>query len=151
MEKGDISNAVVPHAYFVFEGFVGLLPDERSRDKYDKNVRKQNWRRAAATFVINDNARRMLWDLVWNVGWHIRVVTFLPSELRDHLALRIDTEDIPASTMEVFEDHRELEHVLALRPHVIAVYHSDPRLRFPWGHKGVYLDPTKLVRIGAPQ
>lgn len=144
MRYGDLSSKVVPRLIVVFEGAVGILPENKKK-AYDKCVKKVFWADAIDLFEINENvAGRIVWLMV-KKDVSISLVTWMPVDAADAIEDRMNEENIPvrgcfSATPQI------LARQLAYKPDVVTVYDPDPAHILTYGSKGVYL--TSAAQIG---
>jgi hypothetical protein len=140
VEKGNISNEVVPRLLIVFEGLIGLLPTPAALAKEAAYRKTHRWKRAVNCYEINEVMAKHIWDLTWRKNFSIDVVTFMGSDFAAELRNRLDDERLPLGTVRSSTPGL-LSRELAYDPSVFAVYDPDPTHVFTYGGKGRVLDP----------
>lgn len=146
MEKGDISNAVVPRFLFVFEGIIGKLPDVRAESKARALFAIHQWVRCVRCYQIDTHISKVLWDLAWRQSIQFDVVTFLGEGMADAIRDRLDYLQLPVSNV----DHTtgdELVHQLTYRPNIVQIVHPFPDWQFRFGGVGRYVETTEGFAI----
>jgi hypothetical protein len=134
MQRGDLSNEVVPKLLIVFEGAIGYLPEDKRR-MFEKAMGKGHWDDACACWDLNDLMLRKIWDVVARQSREVEVITYLGKDFADTLAGRLDVEDVPVHAVWA-TDPASLSRKLAYMPSVSAVYDPDPAHQFTYGAKG---------------
>lgn len=148
MKNNDIANAVVPHDVIVFEGLLGLLPeDAKSIAAEEKFRRKRKWDKAVACYEMNEMLARKIWYMVWHHSAEYDVMTYLGKEFAEELEKRIEEEGLPIRR--VFADDPYIfARSLILMPDVRTVYDPNPFNRFVFGKKGRVLLPDQFNMLG---
>lgn len=148
MQHGNLSNRVMPSIVVVFEGAVGLLPEDKIKD-YHKAVSKNRWWQAVDLFELNRMYLLKFLDLTWNKGFNIELCTWMGhgTEYDDaalRIAERMDFENIPIYS--VWSDAPDkLAREVSYLPRIARIYDPDPNHVFKYGGKGVLLtDPNQL-------
>ena len=144
MLKGDLSNKMLPRLVVVFEGAVGVVPDDR-RKSYFKLCQKKRWQQAINCYELNDLMLSKLLDLRWRQDVNVNLVTWLGDEAAVAIQDRMDEEGIPVGGCFASTPSR-LSRELAYAPDIIAVYDPDPDHIFTFGSKGIIL--TDVNQIG---
>jgi hypothetical protein len=135
MDKGDLSNEVIPRILLVFEGVVGWLPPENKKT-YDKLVRKGQWYYAVYEWELNDLMLRKIWDVMFRQSRELDIITYIGGQpFADALAARLDEEDVPVRRV-WYTTPAILSRKIALMPDVAAVFDPDPAHQFTYGGKG---------------
>src|ERR1044071_6442856 len=103
MKNGNLSNRVMPSIVIVFEGAVGLLPEDKIKD-YHKAVSKGRWWQAVDLFELSPKYLTKLLDLFWNKGYNVEIVTLMSDDTEyKEAALRIeermDAENVPVHSV----------------------------------------------------
>lgn len=146
MEKGDIANDVAGRLLFVFEGLIGVLPDNQElTERFYRRVRA--WKRAAALWEIDSRMLAHLWDIVWRSRFPLDVVTFLPEPYAGEMKLRLDNLQVPYGHFQVYESAHVLGRRLAHMPYVQRVYYGLPGLTFVFGSKGELVTDPGVFRL----
>lgn len=154
MERGDISNDVVPRLVIAFEGMLGIpkpVPQER-RFVGIRQLSRQFGKRKALTdelmdgFEINETLAKVIWDTVYRYAYRIDVVTYLGEEFAEALEKRLDDEHLPISSVWADEPHK-LARAIAYRPDIAAIFDNDHHLFY--GSKGRILPAGATSLIGA--
>ena len=141
MQKGDISNEVVPRLLIVFEGLLGVLDTPKDRAAELLARKAHRWKSVLAAYTINEMLARHVWDIVWRKNFSVDVVTFLGDDFADLLQERLDKENLPIGRIRSTTSDK-LSRELAYDPSVIAVYDPDPSHRFTYGGKTRIMDPN---------
>lgn len=144
MEKGNLSNIVMPRLLIVFEGKLGMLPAQNQK-AYDKAVKRGRWGEAADLFTLDKLMMAQMVRVVRNIGMNLDIVTWLGDNMATEVARRMDDENIPVH--DVFASSPDmLARELAYMPDVAWVYDPDPAHVFTFGRKGVLL--KEVAQIG---
>lgn len=142
MEKGDLSNEVVPRLLVVFEGLLGYLPDTTTRAKFAVECKFHRWKQALNCFVVNERMARLIVDAAWRYKYAVDVVTFLGEEFDELLPPLLDDRwQLPIGNCWA-EDPTVLARRLAYAPTIAGVFHAMPDLQHTFGSKGVLVDPN---------
>lgn len=142
MEKGDISNAVVPRYLFVFEGVLGHLPNIAAERRFHLFAKMHQYRRAVREWEINPHMGKVMWDLAWRRGMQFDVVTFLGEPLAEEIENKLNSLQLPfshcdATTLE------KLSRELIFRPNIVEVVHANPEWTLKFGARGRYIGTTE--------
>lgn len=140
MQKGDIDNVVVPRDMLVFEGLLGVIPDERIAKHEQKFRAKKRWQDALDCYEINDLLVRKMWHMVWYYSLEIDLVTYHPRGFRDVLEVRMENENIPVRRV-YSEEPGALARRLVTMPYVRTIYDPFPDHQFLYGGKGRIILP----------
>ena len=148
MEKGDISNEVVPRLCLVFEGLVALLPPKLARRETVARKLGQ-WKRVINYYEPNEEMAKRIWDLTTRFSFQLECVTWYPVDTVEHIKSWIDDQDLPISR--VFNSTPVLlSRSIAYRPNLAAIYDPDPSHRFTYGSKGrIVLDSAHADMLGS--
>lgn len=146
MEGGDISNLTPPRFLFVYDGLIGTIESAAQQKKERFYITLRRWDKAVACRTINETALSYIWDIAWRWNMQIDIVTFLPYHEAIHRQL--EEEGVPFSNFRHYVRPEVLAMKLAYMPYVHRVYFSEPKRRFLFGDRGVYVptmekfDPT---------
>lgn len=148
MQHGNLSNQVMPSIVIVFEGSVGLLPEDKLKD-YNKAVSRNRWWEAVDLFQLSRPYLSKFLDLVWNKGFNLEICTWMGHGTEyDDAALRIserfDFENVPVYSVWSSTPDR-LARESSYLPRIARIYDPEIGHAFKYGGKGVYLtDPNQL-------
>lgn len=150
MKHGNLSNRVMPSIVIVFEGLVGLLPEDMTKD-YHKAVGRDRWWQAVDLFQLSRPVLSKMLDLVWNKGMNLEICTWMGhgteyDEAALRIAERMDFENVPVYSVWSSEPDK-LARQLPYLPRIARVYDPDPAHVFTYGGKGVYI--TDYNQLGA--
>lgn len=143
MQKGDISNSIVPRMLIVFEGFLGQLNTPKDKAALAVAMRLHKWKSAVNCFELNGLVVQHIWDAVWRKNYTIDVVTFYGQGFGEALEIRLENEDLPVGSVHATTPGL-LAREVVYRPNVLAVYDPDPSHVFTYGSKG------RVVSADAP-
>jgi hypothetical protein len=150
MERGDISNEVVPRLVIAYEGMLGVLPEKPERvhelvaRKFGRRARMA--KRTVDAYEINDRLARVIWDTTWRFRYSVDVVTYLGDDAVEPLEERLDREGLPIGR--VWADTPErLARRLPYMPDVAAIFDNEHHLIY--GSKGRTLPAAPTTLIGA--
>lgn len=144
MYKGDLSNKMMPRLILVFEGAVGVVPEDKKRE-YAKACQKKKWWDAIRCYDLNDMMLAKILDLHWRRDINVSVVTWLSQDAALAIEERMDEEGIPIRGC-FFSKPAKLARELAYMPEVMAIYDPDPDHVFTYGSKGVVI--TDVNQLG---
>jgi hypothetical protein len=144
MQKGDLSNEVIPRILLVFENAVGWLPDANIK-AHAKARAKQHWEDAVACWDLNELMLRKIWDVTFRKSITVEVVTFLGAGFADCLAARLDEEDVPVHRVWATTP-AQLARKITFMPDVAKIYDPDEAHVFTYGAKGCVL--TDVHQLG---
>ena len=147
MQRGDISNEIVPRLVIVFENLLGILPNKRAEAKVSTYLRLKQWKRAVNTYEIHEPLAHRIWDITWRLHYQVEVCTYLGPDFGKALRERLDDEDLPISRVWDTKPHT-LARKLAHMPYVAAIYDPDPGHQFTYGSKGRVLTPGTTHLLG---
>lgn len=149
MRGNDLGNRIVPRDVLVWEGLLGLLPDERTRKQEAKFRSRRKWQQAVDLYQINEIMARKIWDLAWRFDVEVNLLTFLGPEFAEALEARvIDRENLPLR--HVWSERPDaFARSLAYQPDLRHVYDPDPAHQFLYGAKGRILSPDQAHLFGA--
>lgn len=142
MKGNDLDNLVVPRDILVFEGLVGLIPDEKMARQEIKFREKEDWDEAVSCYDINELLARRVWDMVWRYSIEVDLLTYHGPGFASALEDRMERENLPFRRI-----FSELPSVLARRlatmVDVRTIYDPFPDHQFLYGSKGRILLPEK--------
>lgn len=148
MEKGDISNEIVPRLALVFEGLIGVLP-KRDVRKHTVARKFGQWKRAVNYYVPNEPIAIRIWDLATRYNFRLSAITWMPHEAVEHIQNWIDDQDLPIGRI-MATTPTLLSRAIAHMPDLAAIYDPDPSHRFTFGSKGrIVLDPANTDMLGS--
>ncbi|MFE2100857.1 hypothetical protein [Streptomyces sp. NPDC059468] len=150
MERGDISNEVVPRLVVAYEGMLGILPEkpERVHELVTRKFgrRQRMAKRTVDAYEINDALARVIWDTTWRFKYSVDVVTYLGDDAVGPLEARLDAEGLPIGRVWATTPER-LARRLPYMPDVAAVFDNEHHLIY--GSKGRTLPAHPTTLIGA--
>lgn len=151
MYKNDLSNRMMPRLVVVFEGAVGVVPDEKAKDYHKiisrRKVSDMDWWHAIKCYDLNNLILSKILDLHWRKDINVSVVTWLGEGAALAISERLDDEGIPAG---VFASTPvKLARELVYRPDIIAVYDPDPDhvFTYPSGRGVILTDANQIGRL----
>ena len=149
MEHGDISNGATGRIVMVFEGLIGILDSKPAVAKEAAYRKARRWKASVGCYTINEHIARVMSDTFWRYDYNIDVVTWMPENFAEALAVRLDEVNLPVG--KVWSDNpTNLARDLAYQPSVALVCDPDPAHQFYFGGKGRIVDPyTTTSLIGA--
>lgn len=147
MKNNDLANIVVPHDVIVFEGLLGLLPDDRAVVAANKYLRRRKWTKALACYEINEMLARKIWHMTWYKSAEYDVLTYLGEDFAVALRERFDEENLPIRRV-LADDPHMFARSLIFNPDVRTIYDPDPAHRFVFGDKGRVLFPDQYNLLG---
>lgn len=147
MEKGNISNVVVPRVVVVFEDFIASLPNDTARRKFDLASRKGKWNKAFSQFRYNSLVLQVIMDAVFRRGIALDTVTFIDEEFTEVISAKLDEEGIPVGRV-FYSTPERLSRSLAYRPDISYVCDPDPKRQFTYGGKGVFVSVANPNLLG---
>jgi len=125
----------------VFEGAVGILPEDNMK-KYNKYVAKKQWWRAIDCYEIAEMYTRKILDLGWRKNYNINIVTWISEEAAEQIESKLSFLPIRGC---FYSSPSQLAMDLPFNPEIIRVYDPDPSHVFTYGGKGVVLtSPNQL-------
>lgn len=137
VKHGDLSNKVRPSLLIVFEGLIGVLPDE-NKAAFDKAVKHDRWWHAISYYTLDPQVMSKMLDLIWHKQMNLEIVTFLSENAAIAIAERMDQENIPvASVWDCTPDR--LSRLLSYLPRIAKVYDPDKSRAFKYGSRGMYV------------
>ena len=141
MERGDISNEVVPRLAIVFENLIGLLPTKPDQAKFTTYRKFHQYKRAVKVFQPNEMLIHRVWDITWRMHWQVEAITYLGEEFVEPIEEWIDREDLPISSVRAY-DPNLLAREIAYMPYLAAIFDPDPGHQFTFGAKGRIVGPN---------
>ncbi len=148
MRDNDLSSFIVPRDVIVWEGLLGVIPDERTALREAKLRRRHKWGKALACYETNEMMARKIWDLVWRFSMEIDLLTYVSREFSLELQTRVDNENLPLRRV-WFEPANLLARRLAVAPDIRTIYDPDPAHQFTYVGKGRVLMPGDYNMLGA--
>lgn len=124
--KGEGLGRPSPRFVLVFEHLLGRI-SPADEPAYGKLMRRRDYDRAVALWVLDDLVVRILWDRVVRYSQVYCVVTYLSSDelLARSLAAKLGREEIPIRVCWAQDPAVFARHLVTL-PDVIRVYDPDP-------------------------
>lgn len=142
MRGNDLDNAIVPRDVLVFEGLLGLLPDEKVARQERKFRSKKRWAEAVGCYEINELLARKMWDMAWRYSLEIDLMTYLGHPFATALEERIDRENLPVRRV-WSEEPNILARRLATMPDIRTIYDPYPEHQFLYGGRGRIITPEQ--------
>lgn len=134
MHKGDIDNKVTPRLLLVFEGALGNLPKESERS-HKRAMKRGNWAKAVSLWKLNQELILRMWYVYRTLDKQIEIVSYLPEEFVEELALRLDQEAVPSSRVWASQPFL-VARLTSFQPDISHIYDADPSRVFTYGSKG---------------
>lgn len=148
MEKGDISNEIVPRLALVFEGLIGVLPKQNMRKETVARKLGQ-WKRVINYFEPNEPIALRIWDLTHRFNFTLTAITWMPPSTVEHIENWLDAQNLPIGRVQATTPVL-LSRSIAYQPDLAAIYDPDPSHRFTFGGKGrIVLDPANTDLLGS--
>jgi hypothetical protein len=149
MRGNDLGNLVVPRDVLVWEGLLGLIPDEKVARLEAKFRTKKKWEDALGCYETNEMLARKVWDLVFRYSIELDLLTYHGWEFANALEQRMDAESMPFRR--VWAEHPNvLARRIATMPEIRTIYTPFPDQQFLYGGKGrVLLPETAHLLLGA--
>lgn len=148
MKGNDLDNIVVPRDVVVWEGLLGLLPDQKVANMEAKFRAKEKWDKAVACYEMNEMLARKVWDLVWRFSYELDLLTYHGRHFALALEKRMEEEQMPFRRV-WSEQPNILARRLMLQPDIRTIYDPDPSHQFTYGGKGRVLLPDQYDLLGA--
>lgn len=143
LQRGQLDNKAMPRMVIVFEGAIGILPEDNTKN-YNKYASKGQWWRAVDCFEINESMTRKILDLGWRLNYNITIVTWMSEDAAQAVEEKLNFLPIRGC---FYSSPSQLAMDLPFNPEIIKVYDPDPAHVFTYGGKGVVLtSPTQLGR-----
>lgn len=134
MERGDLSNEVVPRYYIVFEGTLA-----QPKEGLKKGILRRVLGDGLKDWDFDDEVTRLVWDRWQRYGVRFDAVTFAFDA--DDLQARIDRTNLPIHTTWNFRSREVLVRQLPVMPWVAAVIdHAAP---MAYGGRGLSLPAVR--------
>lgn len=140
MKGNDLANEVVPRDLLVFEGLLGLIPNEKVARAEAKFRAKGKWAKALACYETHEMLGRKVWDMAWRYSVEIDLITFLGRPFAFELEKRMENENMPFRRI-WSEEPNILARRLATMPEVRTIYTPFPNQQLLFGSKGRYIQP----------
>lgn len=143
MQGGDLSNDFQPCFLVVFEGLLGLPPQEGKRKSWWKREKSD-----AASQIATYQTNFLLLGQIRRVQYPVEVVTFMGPQFVRPIEKRL--EDLHALVRRVwYTTPSELARVHLFLPDVAAVFDPDPSRAFAlYGSLGRHLLPENAAQFG---
>lgn len=141
MQRGDLSNELVPRLVLVFENLVGIVPKGPSRVSYEGFLRTKRWKRAIPYLLVNDLLAKQMWHVTWHLHYQLEVVTFLHEDAVQPISDWIDVQDLPVHRV-WYSDPNKLARKIATMPDLAVIFDPDPRHALTFGRKGRIINPA---------
>jgi hypothetical protein len=143
MRHGDLSNKMLPRIVVVFEGKLGIVPEDK-RKSYSRLCQKNRWREAMKCYELDELVLAKLLDLRWRLDMNVSIVTWLGEQAAAAIADLMDEQGIPIGNC-FSSTPSKLSRELAYAPDIVAVYDPDPDHVFTYGSKGVILTDANQI------
>lgn len=143
MQKGELSNEVLPRIYVVFEGLVGVLPDARHKALEALHRRRGHWDKAVNQYTLSINTKQGLRDIYWRHHYRVDVLTFYGNDFADAVRDRLDSANLLFGDVVAY-DPQELQYELTYDRSILAVLDPDPAHVLTYGSKGRVVSPSQL-------
>lgn len=130
----------------MFEGLLGLLPDEKIARQEERFRSKKKWAEAVDCYDINELLARKVWDLVWRYSFEIDLLTYHGPGFARALEKRMDDDDMPFRRV-WSEQPNILARKIAIMPSVRTIYDPYPEHRFLYGGKGRIIEVDKAHHL----
>lgn len=143
MQKGELSNSVLPRVYVVFEGLLGILPDAKTRALESIARKRKKWETAAGYYQLNIPTSRGIRDLYRRHNFRVDVITFTDPAFVSAIRNRLDSKNLLFGDVHYY-DLEELLADLTYDPSVLMVLDPDPNHLLTYGSRGRYCSPDQL-------
>lgn len=142
MQGNDLSNESQPCLVVVFEGLLGIPPEEDRKRAWWQRTRSA--KKIVADFRINE----LLVAQIRHTPYPVEVATFLGEDFAREIEARLD--EVHALVRRVWHTTpEELARVHITHPDVARIYDPDPRRAFAsYGSLGRHLMPEHAARLG---
>lgn len=143
MQNGDISNDYEPTMLVIFEGLLGLPPEEGSRKPWWRPQKSD-----AVSQISRYEINMLLLAQIRRVRYPVEVVTFLGPDFVPAIEHRLET--LHALVRNVwYTTPSQLTRIHIGRPDVGAIYDPDPSRAFAaYGSLGRHLPPASAPKFG---
>lgn len=148
MRGNDLDNQVVPRDILVWEGLLGLLPDEKIEMQEHKLRRKGKWKQAVDLYTMNELMARKVWDLMWRGAVDIELLTHRHRDFAVELEDRMEREGMPFRKV-WYQQIEVLDRNIVYQPDIRTIYHPFVDRQFLYGGKGRVLLPDQHYLLGA--
>lgn len=135
MQKGELSNAVTPRVYIVFENLIGLLPNAKDRTAELLARKRKKWKQAADYYQLNVKTSQGIRDLYWRQRFTVDVITFIDPGFVSALRDKLDSRNLFFGEVHYYDEDLLMTDV-TYDPGIIAVLDPDPRRALRLGSKG---------------
>jgi hypothetical protein len=149
MRRGELSNEILPRAYIVFEGLIGLLPNIKDRTAELLARKRKNWDLAASYYQLNIHTSQGIRDLYWRQRFRVDVVTFIHYNMVSPIRYKLDSRNLLFGDVVYFETPATLAHEMVYDTSILAVLDPQPENILVYGSKGRLVTPDEinLMRI----
>lgn len=133
----------MPRMIVVFEGAIGVLPENNVK-RHSKYIAKQQWWRVVDCYEIIEDYTRKILDLVWRLNYNVNIVTWISEGMAEAIEDRLDFLPVRGC---FYSSPSQLAMDLPYNPEIMKIYDPDPAHAFTYGGKGVVLtSPHQLGR-----
>ena len=130
----------------VFEGLLGVIPDEKVVRQEARFRAKKKWADALACYETNELLARKIWDMVWRYSLEIDLITYHPLGFAKVLEERMDRESLPVRRVYA-EEPNLLARRLSTMPYLRTIYDPFPDHQFLYGSKGRIITPEQAPTL----
>lgn len=135
MQKGELSNAVTPRVYIVFENLIGLLPSPKDRLAEQLARKRKKWKQAADYYQLNVKTSQGIRDLYWRQRFTVDVITFIDPAFVSAIRDKLDSRNLFFGEVHYYDEDL-LKTDVTYDPGIICVLDPDPRRAMSLGSKG---------------
>lgn len=131
MEKGEIAAWGRPIVYFVFDGLVAEVSNERTERAF---IRLHRWAMALDLWAFNITVLDWMHQVMGR-NFIVNVITWHPAPFAELVNAKLWDLDVPVLDV-MSTEYRLVTHRFGTDPEVRCVYDPDPAHRFGYGFKG---------------
>jgi len=143
MQKGELSNEILPRIYLVFEGLVGILPDYKTTALEKLARKRKKWDLVASYYQINNPTTQGMRDLYWRHRFRIDIITFIDPAFVSPIRERLDSKNLSFGDVHYYT-LPELLSDLTYDRSILSVLDPDPSHVLTYGSRGRYCGPDEL-------
>ena len=148
MQDGDISNERAAKLVFVFDGLVGVIPEDEA--KVAERLRKRGkWEQLARVYEVDTKMGAHLWDIVWRSPFSFDIVSFETDDEHWYEALErlLERANVPYSRLEVYDDPNDFAQHMVYSPNILRVYHARSDWWAKFGDKGEMVPDATVFKL----
>jgi hypothetical protein len=144
MQKGELSNEILPRVYIVFEGLIGILPDAKTKALEALARKRKKWEQATSYYQLNVSTSGGMRDLYWRHRFRVDVITFMDPAFVSPIRDRLDGRNLLFGDVHYYTSATELSRDMVYDQSILGVLDPDPSHTLVYGSRGRHCPPERL-------